>query len=576
MYGIDLGTTNSVIAIVDKENGPIVIGNKEGGRLTPSAVGFYDGENIVGENAKKKHIISPNDVVLSIKREMGNNIKIKVNDQEYFPEEISAKILRKLVDDANDKLNKNINDVIITVPAYFNDKQRKATKKAGEIAGLNVLRVINEPTAAALAYGLDKRDVRSVCIYDLGGGTFDVSILTIGEGVCEVNATAGNTSLGGDDFDKKIQEWIIDKFQRETGIDLSEDVSLYGRVRSAAEDAKKQLSTSSQAEITLPFITQKDGEALHINYKLTQKEFAAMIEDLIKKTIECLNQAVSDSQIPKNEISEVILVGGSTRVPMVQDAISSFFGKTPNKTVNPDEVVAIGAAINAGIIAGVIDNVILADVTPLTLSIEVHGGLAEPMIIRNTTIPTTHKQIFTTLENGQTDVDVHIVQGERAMASDNLSLGRFKLDGIIPAPAGDPKVEVSFTIDVNGILSVSAKDLLTDKEASITIESSESLDENTLEKIVSEGKEHAEEDKFKRRLIEARNITERLIEQAYSILNDNKTKISDEEVIRKVEESIKNAQNNIDVDNPDVIEKSFEALKEDMLLIGKVMYTNEK
>ncbi len=575
MYGIDLGTTNSVIAVIGENGIPKIIENKNGGRITPSAVLFKkDSDIIVGENAKKQYSMDPNHVILSVKRLMGTGQKVKIDDKEYSPEEISAKILRKLVDDANEKLGLNENKVVITVPAYFDDRQRTATKQAGEIAGLEVLRIINEPTAAALAYGLDKRDPRTICVYDLGGGTFDVSILTIGENICEVNATVGNTQLGGDDLDNIIQNWVVELFQRDYGIDLSKQQLAMSRIREESEKAKKELSESSSVDIIIPFITTNENGPLNLQYTLTQKDFAQMSNDLIKQTIDCVQSALNDAKMNPEDISEILLVGGSTRVPMVKDAIYTFFGKSPNQNVNPDEVVGIGAAISAGIINGSIDNIILADVTPLTLSVEVEGGLSEPMIKRNTTIPTSHTQSFTTYEDGQTSVSVNILQGERVEASNNRSLGKFVLDGILPAPSGVPDIKVKFDIDVNGILSVSAKDMVTDKEASITINNNDSISSDELNKMIEDGRKFADEDKTKRQLIEFKNIAERLIYQSEKTLEEYKDKLS-EEIINEILDAIESTKDNLSVSNPDVIKESIRALRQTSLSIGKYIYNKE-
>lgn len=574
MYGIDLGTTNSVIAIIDENGNPKVIENKNGKRITPSAVLFVDDDTeeiVVGENAKKQYSMNPSHTILSVKRLMGTSQKIEIGSKSYTPEQISAKILRKLVDDANERLNKNINQVVITVPAYFDDRQRNATKQAGEIAGLEVLRIINEPTAAALSYGLDQREPRTICVYDFGGGTFDVSILTIGENICEVNATSGNTQLGGDDLDKEIEKWLVNLFQRDHGIDLSDQPLAISRIKEEAEKAKIELSETSSVNIVIPFITNGENGPLNLQYTLTQKEFAEMSENIIQQTLDCVKSALEDAGMTTFDIAEILLVGGSTRVPMVQDAIETFFGKTPNRNINPDEVVAVGASVNAGIIGGVIENIILADVTPLTLSVEVEGGLSEPMIRRNTTIPTSHSQSFTTHEDGQTSVTVHITQGERVEASKNRSLGKFVLDEIIPAPAGVPNIKVSFDIDVNGILSVSAKDMVTEKEKSITITEGESFTAEELKNMIEDGKKFAEEDKIKRQLIEFKNVAERLIYQSNKTLEEYKSELP-EEVVDEINQSIKNTEDNLNVQNPDVIKESIAQLKEDILSIGKYLY----
>ena len=574
MYGIDLGTTNSVISIIESNGEPRVIENKNGNRITPSAVFFVkdSADIIVGENAKKQYSMDPSHTILSIKRLMGTSQKIEIDGVEYAPEVISSKIIRKLVDDANERLGLNINQVVITVPAYFDDRQRNATKQAGEIAGLEVIRIINEPTAAALAYGLDQREPRTICVYDFGGGTFDVSILTIGENICEVNSTSGNTQLGGDDLDKCIQDWVIDLFQRDHSIDLRQQPLAMSRLREESEIAKRMLSESSSANILIPFITMgSDGNPINLQYTITQKDFAEMSNDLIVQTIDCVKAALEDAEMTKDDISEILLVGGSTRIPMVQDAITTFFGKTPNRNINPDEVVSIGAAVNAGIIGGIIKNIILADVTPLTLAVEVEGGLSEPMIKRNTTIPTTHTQSFTTSEDGQTSVTVHITQGERAEADKNRSLGKFTLDGIIPSPSGTPDIKVKFDIDVNGILSVSAKDIATGKEAFITISEGDNLTHEDLRKMIEDGKKFADEDRNKRQIIELSNLAERLIYQSEKTLDEYKEQLP-EDVVEQIQGSIDSTKSNLDVKNPEVIKTSINQLKEDILQVGKYIY----
>lgn len=571
MYGIDLGTTNSVISIIDSEGKPKVIENKNGGRLTPSAVFTKDNkEFIIGENAKKKYGMDPTHTILSIKRLIGTNEKIKIDGIEYSPEEISAKILRKMVDDANEKLGIICNQVVITVPAYFDDSQRNATKKAGEIAGLEVLRIINEPTAAALAYGLDQRESRTICVYDLGGGTFDVSILTIGENICEVNSTAGNTKLGGDDFDELLSNWIIDMFEREYKKTISDQIIAVSRIKEAAENVKKQLSEANDVDIIIPFITQDENGPVNLELNIKRSEFEEMISEKVQETIQCVKNAIEDSKMSIDDISEILLVGGSTRTPFVQQSIEKFFGKTPNRNLNPDEVVSIGAAIQSGIINGSIENIILADVTPLTFSVEVEGGLSEPMIKRNTTIPTTHTETFTTYEDEQSSVIVHITQGERVEASKNRSLGKFILDNIIPAPAGVPKIQVKFDIDVNGILSVSAKDIVTEKEASITIDNN-NVSAEELNKILEDGKKHKDDDFNIRKLIEKRNIANKLIYQCEKTIEEYKDKI-DENTLLELQDAINSTRDNLDVKNTEVINESIKALKQLILQIGQQIY----
>lgn len=574
MYGIDLGTTNSVIAIIEEGNLPRVIENKNGNRITPSAVLFIkdSDEIIVGENAKKQYSMDPSHTILSIKRLMGTSQKIEIDGKYYTPEEISAKILRKLVDDANERLGINENQVVITVPAYFDDRQRTATKQAGKIAGLEVLRLINEPTSASLAYGMDKRDEpRVICVYDFGGGTFDVSILTIGENICEVNATCGNTQLGGDDLDNNIQNWLVDMFLRDHNIDLKTQPLAMSRIKEEVEKSKRELSEKSSVDIVVPFITIGSDGPVNLQYTLTQKYFNEMNGYLIDQTLDCVKTALEDAKITVNDIDEILLVGGSTRVPLVKDTITLFFGKTPNAGINPDEIVSIGAAINAGIISGNIKDVILADITSLSLGVEIEGGLNEVLIRRGTTIPTTHNQIFSTSIDGQTSVTINVLQGERVLAKDNRSLSKFILEGIIPAPSGIPQIKVSFDIDVNGILSVLAKDLLTEKEVYITITESDSINPEELRKMIDDGKKFADEDRIKRQLIEFKNLAERLIYQAEKTLGEYNNIIS-EEVIIDIKDAIERTKDNLDVLNPQVIKESIAVLKESILKMGKDIY----
>jgi len=540
--GIDLGTTNSVIAVMEGGK-PTVIINSEGSRLTPSVVAFTKtGERLVGQLAKRQAILNPENTIYSVKRFMGRrysevtsevrNVPYKVvagpNDavrfdimgKLYSPEEISAMILRKLVEDASRYLGEKITDAVITVPAYFNDAQRTATRDAGKIAGLNVLRIINEPTAAALAYGLDKKKNETILVFDLGGGTFDVSILEVGDGVFEVKATSGDTHLGGDDFDKRIVDWLAEEFKREYGIDLRRDRQALQRLTEAAEKAKIELSSVMETIISLPFITADASGPKHLEMKLTRSKFEQLTADLVERCIGPVRQALSDAKMTERDIDEVILVGGATRIPAVQQLVRRLLGKEPNQSVNPDEVVAIGAAIQAGVLAGEVKEVLLLDVVPLSLGVETLGGVMTKIIERNTTIPVRRTEIFTTAEDNQTAVDIHILQGEREMARDNRTLGRFRLEGIAPAPRGVPQIEVTFDIDANGILHVSARDKATGREAKITITGSTQLSKEEIERMIREAEMYAEEDRRRRELVEARNQADSLAYQVERTLRD--------------------------------------------------------
>ena len=549
IIGIDLGTTNSVVAVMEGGD-PVVIPNEEGGRTTPSVVGFTkDGERLVGQVAKRQAVTNPENTVYSIKRFMGRRFgevseeikivpykvvngsnkvaKVKVRDNEFSPPEISALILQKLKRAAEDYLGETVTDAVITTPAYFNDSQRQATKDAGTIAGLNVKRIINEPTAAALAYGLDKKKDETIAVYDFGGGTFDISILEVGDNVVEVKATNGNTHLGGDDLDQRVIEWIVAEFKKDQGIDLSGDLMALQRLKEAAEKAKVELSSTQETEINLPFVTADASGPKHLNLKLTRAKFEQLVDDLISKTMEPCRMALKDAGLNANQINEVILVGGSTRIPKVQERVKELFGKEPNKTVNPDEVVGLGAAIQGGVLAGDVKDVLLLDVTPLSLGIETLGGVMTKLIERNTTIPTRKSEIFSTAADSQTSVEIHVLQGERDMAANNRTLGRFHLVGIPSAPRGIPQIEVTFDIDANGILGVSAKDLGTGQEQKITVTASSGLDESEIDQMVKDGEQHAEEDKKQKEKAEARNQLDSLVYTTEKTMTEHKDKLGD-------------------------------------------------
>lgn len=570
--GIDLGTTNSVVAVMEGGK-PTVIANAEGSRTTPSIVGFSKtGERLVGQLAKRQAILNPDRTVSSIKRHMGEDYKIKIDDKTYTPQEISAMILRKLADDASSYLGEKVTSAVITVPAYFNDAQRQATKDAGKIAGLDVLRIVNEPTAAALAYGLDKVKPEKVLVFDLGGGTFDVSILEIGDGVHEVLSTSGDTHLGGDDFDEKIMNWLCDEFKKSEGIDLRNDKQAMQRIKEAAEKAKCELSSVVETNINLPFITADANGPKHLDISLTRAKFEDLSHDLLDRCKKPVEQALKDAGLSKGDINEVVLVGGSTRTPAVQALVKDYTGKEPNQSVNPDEVVAVGAAIQAGVLAGEVKDIVLLDVTPLTLGIETLGGVLTSLVPRNTTIPVSKSQIFSTAENNQTAVDIHVLQGERPMAKDNKSLGMFRLDGIPPAMRGMPQIEVTFDIDANGIVNVSAKDKATNKEQKITITNSSNLSEDDIEKMVKEAEAHASEDKSKKEEAEARNNASSLIGSSERIIKDFEGKIDPTEK-SKLDEQKEALQKALDENKSvDEIKKLSEDLQQTMFSISQKAY----
>ena len=593
IIGIDLGTTNSVVAVMEGDN-PIVIPNEEGGRTTPSVVAFTaKGERLVGQVAKRQRVTNPENTIYSIKRFMGRRLKevpaevqqvpFKVNEaangdvrvkalgKDYSPPEISALILQKLKKAAEDHLGEKVEKAVITVPAYFNDSQRKATKDAGKIAGLEVVRIINEPTAAALAYGMDKKKDETIAVYDFGGGTFDISILEVGEGVVEVKSTNGDTHLGGDDIDQRIQDWIVSEFRKESGIDLTRDKMAIQRLKEAAEKAKIELSTTMESEINLPFITADASGPKHLLLKMTRARLEQLVEDLVQRSVAPVKQALSDAGFKASDIHEVVLVGGQTRMPRIQQLVRDLFGKEPHKGVNPDEVVAVGAAIQGAVLSGEVKDVLLLDVTPLTLGIETLGGVFTKMITRNTTIPTKKTEIFSTASDSQPSVEIHVLQGEREMASGNRTLGRFHLDGIPPAPRGIPKIEVTFDIDANGILHVTAKDMGTGKQQAITITGHSGLDEKEIDRMVKDAESHSADDKKRRDVIDARNHADQLIYSMEKLLRENKEKIPAAEAER-VQSEIENTKKAIESEDLDKIKQAMESLTQASHKLSEMMY----
>ncbi len=559
VIGIDLGTTNSVVAVLEGGE-PVVITNAEGSRLTPSVVAFSkEGERMVGQVAKRQAITNPERTVMSIKRHMGSDYRVEIDGKKYTPQEISAMILQKLKQDAEAYLGEKVEKAVITVPAYFSDSQRQATKDAGRIAGLEVLRIINEPTAAALAYGIDKEDASTILVFDLGGGTFDVSILELGDGVFEVKATSGNNKLGGDDFDQRLIDYIAAEFMKEHGIDLRQDRMALQRLKEAAEKAKIELSSLTSTTINLPFITADQTGPKHLEMTITRAKFNQLTEDLVEKTMGPLRQALADANLKPEDIDRILLVGGSTRIPAVQEAIRKYIGKEPDKGINPDECVAIGAAIQGGVLAGEVKDVVLLDVTPLSLGIETLGGVFTKIIERNTTIPTSKSQIFSTAADNQTSVEIHVLQGERPMAADNKTLGRFILSGIPPAPRGIPQIEVTFDIDANGIVNVSAKDKATGKEQKITIQASSGLDEKEIERMIDEAKKFEEEDRKRKEAAEARNECDNLVYNAEKTLKELGDKAG-KDLKEKVEKAVAAAREALAGNDTDKIKKASEAL----------------
>ena len=571
IIGIDLGTTNSVVAVMEGGE-PTVITTQEGGRLTPSVVGFTkNGERLVGQLAKRQAVSNPERTISSIKRHMGTKYTVTIDGKDYTPEQISAMILEKMKGDAERYLGEKVTEAVITVPAYFNDSQRQATKDAGRIAGLDVKRIINEPTAAALAYGIDKSVDKTVLVYDLGGGTFDVSILELGDGVFEVKSTTGDTHLGGDDFDHRIMDWMTDEFKKQNGIDLTGDKMAMQRIREAAEKAKIELSSMMTTNINLPFITAGANGPQHLDMDLTRAKFDSMTSDLVDRTIQCVHTALSDAKMTVNDIDKILLVGGSSRIPAVQEAIKRVLGKEPAHGVNPDECVAVGAAIQAGVLAGDVKDVLLLDVTPLSLGIETMGGVFTRIIDRNTTIPTSKKQIFSTATDNQPSVDIHVLQGEREMAADNKTLGRFELSGIPAAPRGVPQIEVAFDIDANGIVNVSAKDLGTGKEQKITITSSGSLSKEEVDKMVKEAQANEAADKKRRESVDAKNQADTLIYQAEKTVKDMEGKGHDDK-IKKVQEAINTLKETMKGDDVDKIKADTEALQKPLYELSAELY----
>src|SRR5687767_9752735 len=593
IIGIDLGTTNSCVAVMEG-NEPVVIANDEGRRTTPSVVAFLkNGERKVGDPAKRQAITNPHNTIMSVKRFMGrrydevgeeishwsykvaqgdnNTVRIDIDGRLYTPQEISAMVLQKMKKVAEDYLGQTVTDAVITVPAYFNDSQRHATKEAGEIAGLNVRRIINEPTAAALAYGLDKKHKdMTIAVFDLGGGTFDISILELGDGVFEVKSTNGDTHLGGADFDRVLVNYFADEFKKEHGIDIGDDKAAMQRLRDEAEKAKIELSTAQEIDVNLPFLTADADGPKHFEHKLTRAKLEQLVSDLVNKTAEPCEKALKDAGLSASDIDAVVLVGGMTRMPAVQEKVKQIFGKEPMKGVNPDEVVAIGAAIQGGVLQGDVKDVLLLDVTPLSLGIETMGGVMTKLIERNTTIPTSKSEVFSTAADNQPQVEVHVLQGERGMANDNKSLGRFILDGIPSAPRGVPQIEVTFNIDANGILNVSAKDKGTGKEQSITITGSGNLDKEAVEKMAKEAEAHADEDKNKREAVEARNVLDNTIYQAEKMKSDYSDKLADEDK-KSLDEAIAEAKKVTDTDDKEKIEAATKALNDKLMPIGAKM-----
>jgi molecular chaperone DnaK len=597
IIGIDLGTTNSCVAVMEGGD-PVVVPNAEGGRTTPSVVAFTkDGERLVGQVAKRQAVTNPKNTIFSIKRFMGRRMNevteemklvpykvmagqnglasVEIQGKTYTPPEISAMILQKMKQTAEDYLGTKVDKAVITVPAYFNDAQRQATKDAGKIAGLEVLRIINEPTAAALAYGLEKKKDEKVAVFDLGGGTYDISILELAEGVFEVKSTNGDTHLGGDDFDQRVINWLVDEFKRDQGIDLSKDAMALQRLKEAAEKAKMELSSTQQTDINLPFITADQSGPKHLNYSLSRAKFEQLVDDLVKRTVAPMEQALKDAGLKASEIDEVILVGGSTRIPKIQEVVKSFFGKEPNRSVNPDEVVAIGAAIQGGVLGGEVKDVLLLDVTPLSLGIETLGSVTTVLIPRNTTIPTKKSEVFSTAEDNQTTVEIHVLQGERKMAGDNRTIGKFQLTGIPPAPRGMPQVEVTFDIDANGILHVSAKDKASNKEQKIRIEASSGLSDAEIDRMVKQAEEHASEDEARRSQVEQRNQLDGLV---YKVEKDSAEWVDKlpTDTKSRLDAAVEGGKQALRAGDTDGIAKALEELNSAYSAAGAAMYQSQQ
>lgn len=593
IIGIDLGTTNSVVAVMEGDDA-VIIPNEEGGRTTPSVIAFNEkGERMVGQVAKRQRITNPENTIYSVKRFMGRrykevpeeikqvpfkvtqdpngDVRFEALGKKYAPPEASAIILQKLKKSAEDYLGEKVEKSVITVPAYFNDSQRKATKDAGKIAGLEVVRIINEPTAASLAYGMDKKEDQTIAVYDFGGGTFDISILEVGEGVVQVKATNGDTHLGGDDIDQRVQDWIVSEFKKDSGIDLTKDKMALQRLKEAAEKAKMELSTTMETEINLPFVTADASGPKHLLMKLSRSKLEQLMDGMIQRTVEPCQQALADANLKPEDINEVILVGGSTRIPKVQQLVKDIFKREAHKGVNPDEVVAAGAAIQGAVLAGDVKDVLLLDVTPLTLGIETLGGVFTKMIGRNTTIPTKKAEVFSTASDNQPSVEIHVLQGEREMAADNRTLGRFHLDGIPPAPRGVPKIDVTFDIDANGILHVSAKDMGTGKQQAITITGHSGLDEKEIDRMVKDAESHAEEDKKRRELIDARNQADQMVYSLEKLMRENKDKIPENEA-KSIQSEIENTKKAVEGDDVEEIKKAMESLSQASHKLTEMMY----